>query len=90
MLPLHLDGPRYTTDTFLVEVIISCSNLYIIVMREICLKYYCRKHFDRVKVKGQILRYRPDKIFTPAVRPAVHVLAQLDAMGENNTCFWTI
>ena len=40
-------------DTSLVEVIISCNNPYIIVIREICLEFYCRNHPDRVNVKRQ-------------------------------------
>ena len=40
---------------FKVHKLISCSNLYIFVIRETCLKYGRYTHFGRAKVKGHTM-----------------------------------
>ena len=114
---MHMQTNSHKNNTSLPEVTISCNNPFIIVIREMCLRFYNRKSSD--KSQGQrsdlrsqygiahlqpqaisttkylrptrlpILRYRLDKIFTPAHLPN-HLSMQLDAMGESNIGISTI
>ena len=40
-----------------VQIIISCNNPYIFVIRETCLKYGRCTHFGRAKGKGQAMMH---------------------------------